>query len=74
MQNFADLDDHFKYTVKDLSIKVMLNQDHKILQSYSIMLLVKSFSYLHSDVTAQLTFLSDLIEDCYEKLNSLQVE
>ena len=49
---FHELNDHIRYTSKDLSVKVLLNQDHKVLQSESIALLIKNFQTHNTDLVA----------------------
>lgn len=49
---YADLDDHFRYTSKDISLKILLNKDHKVLQGEGIVLLIKNFQIDNHDIAA----------------------
>ena len=52
--NYGEIDDHLRYLSKELSIKVLMDQEHKTLQSEAIALLIRNFRHHNSDLVAQL--------------------
>jgi hypothetical protein len=69
-----ELDDHQRYSVKDIAMRIILDEKHKPLQGFALWLIDRSFTLLHADVIAQLSFLSDYVDDWCLTINDLLIE
>jgi glutathionyl-hydroquinone reductase len=68
------MDDHQRYSVKELSINILMKKEHKILQNEASEILIKIFNTLNNELVPQLSFISDFIEEIFHRINEIQIE
>ena len=71
---FNHLDDHEKYFLKDLSLKILLDKKHISLQQEAMRIINKIYNAQHENHESQMNFIFTLIDCFVEKLEKIYIE